>query len=92
MIHSAVPTARPRHQVTETPDVAHALDVAAQTWPDESRSRLLLRLVDAGRRALEQRSEAAARDRLAAIEATSGKFTGAYGPDYLAKLRRDWPE
>lgn len=87
-----MPTARPRHQVTETPAVAEAIDVAAQRWPNESRSKLLLRLVDAGREALEQRREAVIRHRLAAIEATKGKFTGAYGENYLEDLRRDWPK
>lgn len=72
--------------------MAHAIDMAAQRWPNEPRSRLLLRLVDAGRRALEQGRDAAIQDREAAIAATSGKYTGAYGRNYLAELRGDWPE
>lgn len=72
--------------------MARAIDLAAQRWPNEPRSRLLLRLVDAGRSALEQGREAAIREREAATEATSGKYTGAYGANFLADLRRDWPE
>jgi hypothetical protein len=32
-----MPTARPRHLITETDDVAAALDIAAALWPDLSR-------------------------------------------------------
>lgn len=27
-----------------------------------------------------------------AVARTSGALTGAYGPDYLTELRKDWPE
>jgi len=87
-----MPTVRPRHQVTETPAVAQAIDVAARRWPNEPRSRLLLRLVHAGSIALEQGEEVVRRDRRAAIAATAGKYADAYDPGYLDNLRRDWPE
>ena len=87
-----MPTTRPRHQVTETGDVSHALDVAAQYWPDEPRSKLLLHLIDAGRAALEQARDSQANLRRAAIRASSGKYTDAFSPGFLAELRRDWPE
>jgi hypothetical protein len=87
-----MPTTRPRHQITETPAVAHAIDAAARRWPDEPRSKLLLRLVDAGAAALEEGRDATVRERRAAIEASSGKYPDAFGPHYLADLRRDWPD
>lgn len=86
-----MPTARPRHQITETPAVARAIDKAARRWPDEPRSKLLLRLVDAGEAALEQVEDLAARQRQDAINASSGKYADAFGEHYLAELRRDWP-
>ncbi|MGL5929807.1 MAG: hypothetical protein ACRCY8_12805 [Dermatophilaceae bacterium] len=86
-----MPTSRPRHQVTETPDVARALDVAARRWPREPRSRLLLRLVEAGSRAVEEERSAAVQQRLAAIDATRGKYADAFPDDHLAELRQDWP-
>ena len=46
-----VPTTRPRHQVTETDELAAALDEAAVRWPDLSRGRLITRL------AVEENSE-----------------------------------
>ena len=48
-----MPTTRPRYQVTETPQVARALDRAAKRWPGEPRSKLLLRLVEVGAGTLE---------------------------------------
>lgn len=86
-----MPTTRPRHQITETPDVARALDLAAKRWPGESRSQLLLRLVRAGSAALEGARTEATQDRLTAIEATSGKYADVFSDDHLAELRRDWP-
>jgi len=53
-----MPTARPRHQVTETPDVARALDLAAKRWPGEPRSKLLHQPVEwDGNRCHVRRSE-----------------------------------
>jgi len=87
-----VSTTRPRHQITETPAVANALDIAAQRWPTEPRSKLLLRLVHAGSVALEKGHNEMTRRRQHTIDASSGKYEDAFSGDYLAELRRDWPE
>ncbi|MGI8415687.1 MAG: hypothetical protein ACR2P2_05650 [Nakamurella sp.] len=87
-----MPTTRPRHQITETPALAHALDVAARRWPLEPRSKLLLRLIHAGTRTLEDTQSEAVRARKDAIAASSGKYADVFGDDYLADLRRDWTE
>jgi hypothetical protein len=86
-----MPTARPRYQVTETPDVARAIDRAARRWPGEPRSKLLLRLVDVGNQALEQDQAQEAQAHRAAVGASSGAYPDAFGPDYLSDLREDWP-
>jgi hypothetical protein len=55
-----VPTTRPRYTITDTGSVAHQLDDAQRQWPEvENRKDLLLRLADAGHKAL-QLSEAEA--------------------------------
>jgi hypothetical protein len=87
-----MPTARHRYQVTETDDVERALEAAAKRWPGEPRSRLLLRIINAGGTAVTQSSDLVAEARRAAIDHARGAYTDAYGPDYLALLREDWPE
>jgi hypothetical protein len=72
--------------------VAHALDLAAQRWPHEPRSKLLLRLIHAGEDALEEEYDEANRNRQEAIAASSGKYATAFTDDYLAEMREDWPE
>ena len=56
-----MPTTRPRHPVTETPDIARILDEAARRWPGTPRAKLIQRvLVDwaGGGRSLAARAEA----------------------------------
>ncbi|ANS79766.1 hypothetical protein SGUI_2370 [Serinicoccus hydrothermalis] len=86
-----MPTTRPRHQVTETPEVARALDLAARRWPDEPRSRLLVRLVTAGGLTLAEGHDEETGRRLAAIGDTAGKYADAFADGYLSDLRDDWP-
>jgi hypothetical protein len=85
-----MPTVRPRHQITETAALAHAIDLAARRWPGEPRSKLLLRLVDVGAVALEQEQREVAEIHRDAVMASSGKYADAFGPDYLSELREDW--
>lgn len=86
-----MPTVRPRYQVTETLEVARALDLAAKRWPGEPRSKLLLRLVDVAGDALEHDQHLAASAHQAAVTASSGRYPEAFGPEYLTELRADWP-
>lgn len=85
-----MPTARRRYQVTETESVERALDEAAKRWPGEPRSRLMLRVINAGGEVVAQ--QALAHRREAAIRRVAGSYMDAYSSDYLAKLRDDWPE
>jgi hypothetical protein len=85
-------TARPRHFVTETDQVAEALDRAAERWPGLSRSQLLVRLALEADRAATEHLEARRLRRRAAIAELSGTLTGVYEPGYLDTLRQDWPE
>lgn len=89
-----VPTTRPRHVLTETDELARALDAAAERWPADagSRAKLLLRLVEEGHRAVTGQRERRARRRRNAVARTSGALTGMYGDGYLDRLREDWPE
>jgi hypothetical protein len=79
--------------ITETDEVAKALEAATRRWPEDrnSRGKLLLRLVEEGHRSLEVEADARRRARLAAIQRSSGALSGVYGNDYLEELREDWP-
>lgn len=89
-----MPTSRPRHTITETDEVARALDEAARRWPRErhARGKLLQRLVVEGYQALREHGAQAAGARREAIARTSGVLTGDYGDSYLDDLRSEWPE
>jgi hypothetical protein len=87
---SEVPTTKQRYQVTETPEVAHALDVAERRWPDKSRSALLAALAEEGAKALEREDAERQETRRQLVERLAGGFD--YEPGYLEELRKDWPE
>lgn len=87
-----MPTTRPRLTITETDEIARAIDAAARRWPQiGSRRELLLRLVEQGRDAIERDRADEVERRRAAIRRTSGALSGAYEPGYLERLRDDWP-
>ena len=88
-----MPTTRRRHVVTETDQVARALDDAAKRWPAErnNRPRLLLRLLEEGHRAVIGEREGHLARRRDAVAQTNGALTGAYGEGYRAELSADWP-
>lgn len=80
--------------ITETAEVARALDDAARRWPEDKqdRRRLLLRLVEEGHRAALEHHDAHVGERRDAVTRTGGALTGLYGAGYLTELRQDWPE
>ena len=87
-----MPTTRPRHLVTETDELAAALDGAAARWPHLSRPQLLVRLALEADRAAGSAREDRRRARLDAVHRHGGALTGSYGPDYLRRSRQEWPE
>lgn len=89
-----MPTTRPRYLLTESDDLAAALAIAKRQWPeDEQRpTALLLHLIDAGRRAVDDGRSQWLQARRAAIAHAGDGLEGAFEDDYLARLREDWPE
>jgi len=82
-----MPTARPRHLLTETDDLAEAIDAAAPLYPGETRADVLRRLVRLGAETIAERQgrhRCVVRDR-------AGRYPGLYPTGYLDDLREDWP-
>ncbi|MGI8686625.1 MAG: hypothetical protein ACR2MO_16310 [Acidimicrobiales bacterium] len=86
-----MPTTRPRHLVTETDDLAVALDDAAHRWPGLSRGQLVVRLALEGHRAAVAEHAQRRERRLATLRAHRAEFSDIYGPGYLDELRSEWP-
>jgi hypothetical protein len=89
-----MPTTRPRYTLTETPELARALDAAGSAWPElgNDRAALLRRLVETGYHAVVQRSDERLTSRRLALRRGSGVATGAYPADAAEALKSEWPE
>jgi hypothetical protein len=85
-----MPTKRPRLLVTETDELAVALDAAARRWPGLSRPRLLARLAAEGQRATQD--DDAAERRVAGVRRSAGTLAGAWPAGARDTLRDEWPE
>ena len=85
-----MPTSLRRYQVTETPAVARALEIAERRWPGKSRSALLAALAEEGAKAVEHDDDTRRAARRKLLEENAGGFN--YPEGYLAELREDWPE
>lgn len=83
-----MPTARPRHALTETDDLAEAIDAAAPHYPGESRADVLRRLVRLGAETIAEQQD---RHRRQVLD-RAGRYPGLYPPAYLDRLRDEWPE
>lgn len=84
-----MPTALTRIQVTQTPAVARALEVAEKEWPGLPRSELLARLAERGAESVESARARRREERRKALRETQGTID--YPPGYLEELRKDWP-
>ena len=91
VLHWRVPTSKPRVVVTESAELAQALDAAAQRWPGESRSALLVRLALQAAQAARAEQERQVEERLRQIDRWSGAFSNSYDAELLTALRSEWP-
>ncbi len=91
-----MPTTRPRHSITETPEVAAAIDQARTTFPDaDSRAAVLLELIRLGAEEVERRRQTDEDERAARLDAVrelsqmcSGELPGM-DVDVLKRAREE---
>jgi hypothetical protein len=83
-----VPTTRQRHLLTETDDLAAAIDAAAPLYPGESRAAFLLHLFEIGAEAIAERQSR----RTCLVRERAGRYPGLYPTGHLDELRAEWPE
>lgn len=77
--------------ITETDEIARALDIAEAAWPGESRSRLAARLLVAGARTIAPSADDSAYEAVLAERlAGYGTLSDVYPSDYLHDLRAEW--
>jgi len=74
--------------ITDTEAIAHALDLAAQAWPEVPRGgAAITRLVRLAADVLESDHQV----RVRAVESLT-EFGGVYPPGYLDEVREGWPQ
>lgn len=86
-----MPTTLRRIQVTRTPEVEGALDVAARLWPTASLSERLARLAALGAQSVSGAEETVRRHRREALDRLRDLTADLYPEGYLEDLREDWP-
>ena len=89
-----MPTSRPRHMITETDDLASALDAADRMWPEcqGQRSALLRKLIDAGINVVTASDDDVQRARRDAIEAAAGSMSGLWPTNWREQMSSEWPD
>jgi hypothetical protein len=89
-----MPTLRPRYMITETDEIARAIDAAALSWPELAgdRGALLRRLIDAGAEMVGRVDTERIAARRRAIREGAGALTGSFPPNAAQLLKDEWPE
>ncbi|MCL1899005.1 MAG: hypothetical protein FWG11_00530 [Promicromonosporaceae bacterium] len=87
-----MPTTLTRTQVSHTPRVQHALDVARRRWPGTRPAALIAEVLEDWARQAETAEAAQRQAQISRRLSLAGKYTDIYGPGYLDKVREGWAE
>ena len=89
-----MPTTRPRHMITETDRLTHALDVAAAIYPEleSNRGALLRRVLDVGIDAVLAHDTQVANARKQRILELSQQMSGVWPENWREELLTEWPQ
>lgn len=79
--------------ITETDDLALALDKAAGLWPEDrnKRAELLRHIIDQGSAAVHSMTEKKVQQRLAALENINGLYTDLWPENWREEMLQEWP-
>ena len=79
--------------VTESDQLARALDDAAELWPElgGQRGKLLQRVVEAGMQAVRTEHTARQNAREHAVLSAAGSLSGVWPGDWHEQVRSEWP-
>lgn len=85
---------RLRHVITETDELASALDTAENLWPEcqGQRGALLGKLIDAGIDFVNASKDSRQRAKLDAIEVAAGSMPGMWPAKWREQTRSEWPD
>ncbi|MDR6970854.1 hypothetical protein [Leifsonia shinshuensis] len=86
-----MPTQLARTQITHTPQVQRAIDVARERWSDDSDGKLLLHLIEEGERSVRDDRRMETEQRRAELERMSARYRGVF-TESLDSIREGWPE
>jgi hypothetical protein len=79
--------------ITESDRLAHALESAAELWPDakDDKGALVRRIVESGIEAVELQVAKRLSDRRVAIARSAGAMTSVWPANWRQELRDEWP-
>ena len=80
-------TTLPRYSITETPEIARAVDCGVALWPEASRSEVMRHLIVLG-------GESAKHDlarRAAIVQDLAGFLPNVYPAGAASDLKNEWP-
>jgi hypothetical protein len=80
--------------ITETDEIAAAIDAAAVRWPEiaKERAELIRRLVQTGLSDLKAQEAERVAAKREAIREAAGSMTGLWPAGWLEELRSEWPQ
>lgn len=79
--------------ITESDQLAEALDHAAKIYPDlrDERAELLRHLIERGIQSLDAEYNEKVEARKNAIREVAGSLSGVWPENYLEEMRAEWP-
>lgn len=88
-----MPTTKPRHMITESDDVAAALELAKARWPELSndKGKLLKKMLEFSALAIAREMDLKRNSRLSKIEDIAGSMPDVWPENWREEARSEWP-